>query len=97
MDQDLRVVGPQHRENRIVEPTVLGHQRVSTVARSVGTGAAGACGSVARNASGGAGMRGMVRRLTGTPFMRALGSSSRCASSAPETRLRSDTGGRSGG
>ena len=67
---------------------MLGHRLDLAGAGLVGTGAAGPCGSVARKASGGAGMRGIVRRLTGTAFIRAEGSSSRWASSAPETRLR---------
>ena len=39
---------------------------------------------------GGAGIRGSVMRLTGTPFMRAEGSASRCATSAADTRHRVD-------
>ena len=39
-----------------------------------------------RPTSGGAGIRGIVTRRTGTPFIRAVGSSSRCATSAADTR-----------
>ena len=41
-----------------------------------------------RSSSGGAGIRGSISRRTGTPFIRAVGSSSRCATSAADTRQR---------
>ena len=69
--------------------TSSGTRRVglSGVANSSGGAATGACGS-ARRISGGIGMRGTALRRTGTPFMRADGSASRCATSAAETRER---------
>ena len=52
--------------------------------------AADGVGVGARMISGGTGMRGTASRRTGTPFMRAEGSASRCATSAAETSERGE-------
>ena len=96
VDHDLGVVGPEHRVQVVGARLVRGHAVLLGVWKRAGSSGVG-CGLVVvgrwrwpRVTPGGAGIRGIVIRRTGTPFIRAEGSASRCATSAADTRHRVD-------